>query len=89
MPGSIGSVGLAGIVAGAIAGGIAIAKDRASDAECPNELCSDAGYTLNEQARRAATAADMAFAIGAPLFAGGVVMVLVPSGAGASLSARW
>jgi hypothetical protein len=73
---SLVGVGGAAILAGAIAGGIAIAKDGASDDACPDERCTQEGLRLNDQAEAAALAADVGFIAGAGLAAVGLIVAL-------------
>lgn len=89
---AVGGLGVAGVVVGAILGGIA--KSRAAEVQkscrntdsghtCPNEVRSDA-----EAATRLATGATIAFVAGGVVAAAGVVLVIVRPGGGKSASAR-
>ena len=70
------SVGGAILVAGSILGGIAVDRRKRSDAECPNEQCTQRGVDLNEQAKTFAWLADVGIGIGLVGVGAGIVLVL-------------
>ncbi|HEX7604408.1 MAG TPA: hypothetical protein VF316_22470 [Polyangiaceae bacterium] len=70
------SVGGAILVAGSILGGIAIDRRKQSDAECPNERCTQRGVDLNEQAKTFAWLADVGIGIGIAGVGAGIVLLL-------------
>jgi hypothetical protein len=79
----VGSVGLAGLVAGGVLGGLAISKNNASKASClpaqPN-LCHADGVSLRQTAGTFADASTGTLVVGgAALVAGVVVFAVAPS----------
>jgi len=78
----VGGAGVAGVIVGAVAGGLAAAKT--GEAKCTNAdppHCDRASYDLRKAAYPLARAADVAFAVGGAALVGGVVLfVTAPSG---------
>jgi hypothetical protein len=76
---SVGSVGVVGVVVGAIFGARAITKYGESKQQCspkdPN-FCTDAGLALRKETKTAGTVSTIALAAGGAAVAGGVVLVL-------------
>lgn len=61
---ALAGVGTASLVVGTVYGVRAISKRHDSDANCPQNQCSQVGVDLNEQAKTAARVADVTLAIG-------------------------
>ncbi len=79
----LGGVGVAGLVGGAIAGGVAVSKQHASNTGGCNaaDACTAAGRALRDDAIQAATASTALFVIGGTAAAvGGVLILTAPSG---------
>jgi hypothetical protein len=70
----VGAAGVAGLLAGGVFGTLAIAQNDAAHCNAQN-ACGDA--PSRRDAQRSATASTVAFAAGAALAAGGIVLVLV------------
>jgi hypothetical protein len=78
---AIGSLGVVGVIVGAVFGVQAITKNNQSKAQCaPTDpsFCNDQGVTLRQDAKTAGTASTVAFVAGAALITGGVVLVVLP-----------
>jgi hypothetical protein len=73
----VGGVGLAGLVAGGVAGAIAKSKNDAATSQCNGTVCNAQGITSLDNARGAATASTVGFIAGGALVATGVVLVLL------------
>lgn len=80
MAGTLGLVSIAAggvtLAAGAVLGGLAIARRSESNDECPADRCTQRGVDLNEQAKSLAWACDVALGVGVVLATVGVVLVL-------------
>lgn len=84
----VGGVGAAGLLGGAIAGGIAIAKNKAAAAHCEKSTgstsgssahpvpCDQTGVDLGKTAKSSATASTVLLAVGGGALATGVVLFL-------------
>ncbi len=74
----VGGVGLVGIGVGAFFGFDAISKNDDAKALCPRgNVCDDPdGVTLTDDAKKAATISNIAFAAGGAALAGGVILYL-------------
>jgi hypothetical protein len=59
-----GAVGIAGIAAGAIAGGLALGKKNVIEQRCPDRQCDAQGHDAVESGQRAALASSVGFALG-------------------------
>jgi hypothetical protein len=83
---ALGSVGLAGVVVGAVFGGIARSDNNDAKGHCLIDSACDAqGMSSTSSAQHAATASTIAFTAGGVLVATGVVLYLTaPSGASAA-----
>ena len=91
---SVGGVGVAGVIVGAVFGGLTGKKVADSKATCTPDLrsCRQPGYDLQHEARTTANVSDAAFAIGgAAVIAGVVLVVTAPRGhaAPAAKSSTW
>lgn len=79
----LGSVGLAGMIAGGVFGGLAAVKVGESNPHCTDEdpdRCTDAGLALRRDADSFANVSNVAFVTGGVLTVGGLlVFVLAPS----------
>ena len=89
--GIIGSVGIVGIVLGAIFGAQAKSKESEADSHCnPDNLnqCTQDGLDLLDEGKTAATISNVGFIAGGVLLAGGIVIMLTaPSSGGAPTAA--
>jgi hypothetical protein len=76
---AVGAVGVAGLVAGAVLGGIAIQKLKDSNAggNCAGNLCNQQGLDLRGDAISTGNASTALFAVGGALAATGIVLVAV------------
>lgn len=73
----LGGAGIAGLVVGGVFGGRAMSKNDDSMDHCRTDtLCDPEGLDLRDQARSAATVSTVAFAAGAVLTGGGLVLLL-------------
>lgn len=73
----VGSVGLAGLVLGAVFGAGAISKEKEAEKTCNESTCSDqAGLDASKQASQNALLSNLSFGIGAAGVAAGVILVL-------------
>jgi serine/threonine-protein kinase len=71
----IGGVGVVGVGVGSYFGVKAISKNSDAETLCSaDNLCPPQGMTLTDEARKAATASNIAFAAGGALVAIGVVV---------------
>jgi hypothetical protein len=59
-----GAVGVAGLAAGAVAGGLALAKKSAIEQHCPDRQCDASGHEAVESGQRAALVSTVGFALG-------------------------
>lgn len=59
-----GAVGVAGLAAGAVAGGLALAKKNVLDEHCTDRRCDARGHDAAGAAQRAALASTLGFAVG-------------------------
>jgi serine/threonine-protein kinase len=77
----VGGAGLVGIGLGTYFGLSAMDKDKKADKACSPTLCQEqADYKNSDDARKAATASNVSFAIGGALVATGVVVfILAPT----------
>jgi hypothetical protein len=82
----IGAAGIVGVGVGTYFGFRAISKNSDAEEHCPEAHCKDQeGVALTDEARNAATAANIAFGVGLAALAGGVVLYLTaPSGQSAA-----
>jgi len=73
-----GGIGLggAGVVVGAVTGGLSLSKKSTLNSECPNHICGPSGYSTLNSANTLATVSDIAF-IAAGVGAGVAVVSLV------------
>lgn len=73
------SLGVVGMGAGAILGGMALSKNNASDdGHCKaNNVCDQIGFDLRTEARSLGNGSTAALVVGGVLLAGGVVLVVV------------
>jgi hypothetical protein len=69
------------MAAGAVFGAIALSdKNQASNSDCLGGVCDQHGYSSNNDAKQAATASTLGFAIGGGLVAAGLVLwITAPS----------
>lgn len=75
---TVGAVGLVGLAAGAVVGGLAAAQYGDVKAACPNTACGDsAAVDLSNQVGTLADVSTTLFVAGGVLLAGGVVLFLV------------
>jgi hypothetical protein len=72
----VGAAGVAGLLAGAVAGGIAASKVGASKSHCTSNLsaCDPTGFQLQQDARTAADVSDVALAVGGAAVVTGLVV---------------
>ena len=84
----LGAAGVVGIGVGTFFGLRAFSKNGEAEDHCPNGICQDPqGPGLTDDAKNAATAANIAFGVGLVALAGGVVLYLTaPSGDGTAQS---
>jgi hypothetical protein len=61
---ALGGLGVTATAVGAVYGILAVSKRHDSDAQCPNDQCSQAGVDLNQQAKTAARVADVTLVVG-------------------------
>lgn len=82
---SLAGAGLVGVTVGAVFGVRALVKKSDRDERCPGNVCSSpAGIADHRDARGAASAANVAFAVGGVLLVtGGLLYLTVPSAASA------
>lgn len=74
---AVGGFGIAGIVVGGIAGGLAIEQKRIVDEHCKTiTTCDDPGYAAVESGRTIGTLSTVGLAVGLAGVAAGVVLVL-------------
>ncbi len=81
---ALGAAGLASILAGVVTGVLAINRRSSSDAECPNNHCTQHGVDLNDQAKALAWASDVTVSIGIAAIGAGVVLLLISPKASAN-----
>jgi hypothetical protein len=77
-----GGVGLAGLVAAGVTGGMVVANDSTIQANCPNKVCNAVGRDTIAQSNALVVANYVAFGVGALGVAGGAVLVLTSLGGG-------
>ncbi len=84
----LGAGGVVGVGVGTFFGLRAFSKNGDAEEQCPNARCKDDnGLALTDEAKNAATAANIAFGVGLVALAGGVVLYLTaPSGDGTAQS---
>ena len=75
--GSMAAVGAIGLGLGAYFGFRALDQHASSQLQCTGTVCNDAGYQLNEDAKRSARIADIALGAGGILAVTGVVFLVV------------
>ena len=73
----VGAVGIAGLGAGGIFGGIALGDKSTVDHDCIGNQCNQAGLHAVDSARRDATISTVSFIAGGACLAAGVTMVVV------------
>jgi hypothetical protein len=79
--GITGGVGLASIAAGAVLGALAMSdNNQAASSGCISNVCNQQSYATGNDAKHAATASTIAFAVGGGLVAAGVVLWLTSPG---------
>jgi hypothetical protein len=84
----IGGAGLAGVVVGAVFGGVAASQASDADELCEGSLCTQQGLDMHDEASDSATVSTVLFGVGLAAVAAGVVIVLTaPSGADGDNSA--
>jgi hypothetical protein len=80
-----GGVGLAGVAVGAVFGAIAMSDNNQASNGCISNVCTQQGFSSTHDAKNAATASTVAFAVGGGLVAVGLVLWLTaPADAHAS-----
>jgi len=86
----IGGVGIASVIAGAIAGGLAMKKGSDSKASCAPDLtwCYPDGYALQNDGRTLANVSNATLAIGGAAVVAGVVLFLTAPRGGAQPKAN-
>jgi hypothetical protein len=72
----VGSVGLAGLAAGAVTGGLALGAKGVVDDNCIGTACNAEGFDAVERGRTFGTVSTIAFAVGGAATVAGVVLVL-------------
>jgi serine/threonine-protein kinase len=73
----VGAAGVVGIGVGSFFGLSAIAKNSDAEKHCSNTICRDSeGADLTDEAKNAATGANIAFGVGLAALAGGLVLYL-------------
>jgi hypothetical protein len=80
----IGGVGVAGVVAGAVLGVVAISKNNDAGTHCLGTVCDASGYSSGSSATQAATASTIAFIAGGVLAATGFVLLITSPSSSAS-----
>jgi hypothetical protein len=75
-----GGVGLAGVAAGAVFGAIAMSDNNQASNGCISNVCNNQGISSTHDAKNAATASTVAFAVGGGLVAIGLVLWLTAPG---------
>jgi len=70
----VGGVGLVGLAAGAILGGVALSQKNDAESSCVESVCAPSGYSSMQNARSMATLSDVAFAVGGGLVATGLIL---------------
>jgi hypothetical protein len=83
-----GGVGLAGVAAGAVFGGVALADNNQASSDCFSGVCNEHGYNATNDAKHAATVSTVAFAVGGGLVAAGLVLWLTAPSEPRSTGAR-
>jgi len=73
----VGGVGVAGVIVGAIGGGLAIAKRSDSNAQCPMNQCTQKGVSLNDDAKAFAWVANIGFGVGIAGLAVGTLLFIM------------
>jgi hypothetical protein len=77
-----GGVGLAGLVAAGVTGGLVVANDATIQANCPNKVCNAAGRDAIAQSNTLVLVNYIAFGLGGLGVAAGAVLVLTSLGGG-------
>jgi hypothetical protein len=101
----VGAVGVAGLVVGAVTGGLVLAKKGDVDANCTGKVCNAKGFAAQGDAWTMSTVSTIAFVAGGVLVAAGAVLFFTaprrektvaaisplvgPGFGGASLEATW
>jgi hypothetical protein len=81
----VGGVGAAGVVLGAVMGGLAAGTKDDIDAQCVNRICTQDGKDAVDRGQTFGTISTVGFIAGGALLVGGVTMfLLAPSGGGDS-----
>lgn len=73
----LGGVGIAGLVAGGISGGLALKKKNDVPAQCNGSVCNADGISSLDGAKNAATISTISFIAGGALVATGAIVFLV------------
>lgn len=73
---AVGGFGVAGLVVGGIAGGLAIGQKGIVVPNCPNYVCNDEGYAAVRSGTTIGTVSTVGLAVGLAGVAAGVVLVL-------------
>jgi serine/threonine-protein kinase len=85
---AVGGAGVLSLAVGTVFGVRAITKRQESNKQCDSDGCTEDGFDLNEQAKRAATVANVTIGLGLAGVAGGLVLVLTaPTRADSTTSA--
>ncbi|APR78130.1 Hypothetical protein A7982_03477 [Minicystis rosea] len=84
---AVGSAGVAGLIVGAVFGGLTAKKVSDSKSSCNAEgtACFEPGYSLRRDAKTTANVSNVAFAIGGAALVAGVVMFVTAPRAGAPM----
>ncbi len=77
---TVAGVGLAGVAAGAVLGVIAMSDNNSASNQCLGNVCNQQGVSSTHDAKNAATASTVAFAVGGGLVAAGFVLWLTAPG---------
>jgi hypothetical protein len=72
----LGGVGVAGLGAGGVFGGLAFDANARSEDECRGTLCSERGVDLNDEAKRNATIANVSAIVGGVVLGAGLYLLL-------------
>ncbi len=84
----VGGVGAAFVIAGGAMGGLAIDRRSQSNANCPNDQCTQKGVDLNEEAKTLAWLSDIGIGVGAAAVVTGVILVLTAPKKAAAVAAH-
>ncbi len=76
----VGGVGVAGLVVGGIAGALALSSGDEVERECPERVCTRAGYGTLDRAKNEALLANVGLGVGLAGLLAGTVLVLTADG---------